>query len=97
MFHNKGLTMGENQATTTYLKNRSLNNCLEGVTPLEAWSEEKPNVGHLKKFSNMVFVHKPKELISKLDSMTTQGLFMGYKRKSYRVWIPIHTNLCINL
>jgi hypothetical protein len=96
MLHNKGLTMGESQATTTYLKNRSPNNCVKGVTPLEAWSGEKPNVGHLTKIGNMAFVHKPKELISKLDSKTTQGLFVGYEGKSYRVWIPIQRKLCIN-
>jgi hypothetical protein len=81
--------MGESQATITYLKSRNPNSYLEGVIPLEAWSGEKPNVGHFKKNCNMVFVHKPKELISKLDSKTTQGLFVGYKGKSYRVWIPI--------
>jgi hypothetical protein len=76
MLHNKGLTMGESQATTTYLKNRSPNNFLEGVIPLEASNGEKPNVGHLKKISSMAFVHKPKELISKLDIKTTQGMFV---------------------
>ncbi len=96
MLHNKGLTMGESQATTTYLKNRSPNNFLEGVIPLEASNGEKPNVGHLKKISSMAFVHKPKELISKLDIKTTQGLFVGYEGKSYRVWILIQRKLCIN-
>jgi hypothetical protein len=64
--------MGKIQATTTYLKNRSHNSCLEGIIMLEAWSGEKPNVGHLKRISSMAFVHKPKELISKLDSKTTK-------------------------
>jgi hypothetical protein len=58
---------------------------LEGVTLLEAWSGKKPNVCHLKGFGNIVFVTKPKTLKSKLDSKTTQGLFMGYKGKSYKV------------
>ncbi len=69
---------------------------MEGVIPLEALSGEKPNVGHLKKTSSMAFVHKPKELTSKLDSKTTQGLFVGYEGKSYKVWIPIQRKLCIN-
>ncbi len=88
--------MGESQTTTTYLKNRSPKNCLEGVIPLEAWSGEKPNASHFKKFSSMAFVHKPKEIISKLDSKTTQGLFVGHEGKSYKVWISIQRKLCIN-
>jgi len=96
MLHNKDLTLGESQATTTYLKNRSLNYFLEGVIPLEASSGEKPNVGHFKKNSSMVFVHKPKELISKLDNKATQSLFVGYEGKSYRVWILIQKKLCID-
>jgi hypothetical protein len=75
--------MGKSQPTTTYLKNRSPNNCLEGVIPLEAWSGEKPNVSHLKNFSSMAFVHKPNELISKLDSKTTQGKTLWVTKGSH--------------
>jgi hypothetical protein len=52
----------ETIATTTYLKNKSLNNYLEGVISLKAWSGKKSNVGHLKKICNMAFVHKSKEI-----------------------------------
>jgi hypothetical protein len=51
------------------------------------WSAEKPIVNHLKVFCNIAFVLKPKRLRSKLDNKTTQGLLVGYERKSYRVWI----------
>jgi hypothetical protein len=69
--------------TATYLKNKSPNSCLEGVTLLEAWSGEKPVVNHLKVFSSIAFVRKPKEM----DRKTTQGLFVGFGGKSYRAWI----------
>ncbi len=88
IFHNKGLIHNlwvKAIATATYLKNRSLSNYLEGVTLLEVWNGKKPNVCHLKVFGSIALVHKPKKLKSKLDSKTTQGLFMGYKRKSYKV------------
>jgi hypothetical protein len=80
MLHNKGLTMGENQATTTYLNNRSPNNCLEGVIPLEAWNGEKPNVGNFKKISNIAFVHKPKRVNSKV------GFWIARPPKVY-LWV----------
>jgi len=40
---------------------------------------EKAQCKSSQSFGNIVFVHKPKKLKSKLDSKTTQGLFMGYK------------------
>jgi hypothetical protein len=99
MLHNKGLIhniLVEVVAITTYLKNRSPSRCLEGVILLEAWNGKKPNVSHLKVFGSIVFVHKPKELRSKLDRKTTQGLFVGYKRKSYMVLISAQMKLYIN-
>jgi hypothetical protein len=71
MFHNKGLIHSlwvEAIVTTTYLKNKSISSCLEGVTLLEAWSGKKSLVNHLKVFCSITFVRKPKELRSKLDS-----------------------------
>jgi hypothetical protein len=46
----------------TYLKNMSPSNYLKGVTLLEAWSGEKPNVEHFKTFGDIAFVHMPKKL-----------------------------------
>ncbi len=69
---------------------------VKGVTPIEAWSGEKPNVDHFKTFGNIAFVHMPKKLWSKLDNKTTQGLFMGYKGKSYKAKVPTERKLCIN-
>jgi hypothetical protein len=38
----------------------------------------------------------PKKLWSKLDNKTTQGLFMGYKGKSYKAKVLTERKLCIN-
>jgi hypothetical protein len=46
----------------TYLNNMSPSSYVKGVTPIEAWSGEKPNVDHFKTFGNIAFVHMPKKL-----------------------------------
>ena len=37
----------ETLSTATYLRNRSPTNALNGTTPYEAWTGDKPNVEHL--------------------------------------------------
>ncbi len=44
-------------STAAYLRNRSPTIAVEGKTPLEAWTEEKPNVGHLKTFGRVCYAH----------------------------------------
>ena len=51
---------------------------------------EKPEVSHLKIFGCLVYIHIPKEKISKLYPSRKKGLFVGYNEqsKSYRLYIP---------
>ena len=37
-------------STATYLRNRSPTKAIEGMTPHEAWTKEKPQVEHLRVF-----------------------------------------------
>ncbi len=74
----------------------SPSNYLKGIIPLEASNGKKSNIKHFKIFGNIAFVHMLKKLWSKLDNKTTQGLFMGYKRKSYKARVPVERKLCIN-
>jgi len=50
-----------------YLINRSLTRSVPNKTPIEAWSEFKPNVQHLKIFGLIPYAHVPKAARSKLD------------------------------
>jgi hypothetical protein len=53
---------------------------------------ENPEVNHLRIFGFPVYVHVPKDKISKLDSLGKKGIFVGYSEtlKEYRVYIPGH-------
>ena len=54
------------------------------------FSRENLEVNHLKIFGCLVYIHIPKEKISKLDPSGKKGLFVGYneKPKYYRIYIP---------
>ena len=54
------------------------------------FSNERPEVSHLKVFGCPVFIHIPKEKRSKLDPSRKKGLFVGYSEqsKAYRIYIP---------
>ena len=54
-------------ATAAYLKNRSPARAVEGKTPVEALTGEKPNVGNLHSFGCIAYAHIPKDERHKLD------------------------------
>ena len=47
--------------TATYLRNRSPTKALSVMTPYEAWTRRKPQVGGLRVFGCQAFVHIPKK------------------------------------
>ena len=53
------------------------------------FTDEKTEVSHLNIFGCLVYIHIPKEKISKLDPLGNKGLFVGYSdhSKSYRIYI----------
>ena len=66
--------------TAVYLRNRSPTRAVEGMTPLEALTGEKPNVEHLKTFGCAAYAHVPKDERQKLDSKYILGLWHRHKR-----------------
>ena len=52
---------GEALSTAVYLRNRSLTKAVGEMTPYEAWTQEKPEVGHLRVFGCEAYAHVPKE------------------------------------
>ena len=48
-------------STAVYLRNRSPTTAVEGKTPFEAWTGQKPNVGHLRVFGYAGYGHVAKE------------------------------------
>ena len=60
------------------------------MTPEEAFTGEKPEIGHLRTFGCPVYVHFPQERRTKLDPSGRKGVFVGYSEsaKAYRIYIP---------
>ena len=47
-------------AAYNYLRNQGPTKAVQGMTPYEAWTGEKPKVDHLRIFGCQSFVHVPK-------------------------------------
>ena len=68
----------ETLSTAVYLSNRSPTKAVQGMTPFEAWTKEKPAVGHLRVFGSDAYAHVPKEERRKLDSKAKKCILVGY-------------------
>jgi hypothetical protein len=74
--------------TAAYLRNRGV---VKNMTksPWELWRNEKPKARHLRVFGCPAWVLIPKEKRTKLGKRAWQGVFVGYKEetdKIYLVW-----------
>ena len=76
--------------TMVYVHNRTPHRVLENKTPKEVFSGKKPEVSHLRIFGCLVYIHIPKEKITKLDPSRKKGIFVGYSEssKAYRIYFP---------
>ena len=74
--------------TATYLRNRCPTRALEGITPVELLTGNKPMVGHLKVFGCAAYCHVPNDEQRKLDSKSRKCIFLGYSenQKGYRLY-----------
>ena len=77
-------------STAVYLRNRSPTTAVEGKTPFEAWTGQKPNVGHLRVFGCAAHAHVAKNELQKLDAKSRKCVLLGYgnERKGYRLYDP---------
>ena len=72
-----------------YQKNRSPTSRLQGKTPHEAWTGEKPYLGHMRIIGCVAWVHIPKEKRKKLDERSRKCYLVGYEGVNiFRVWNP---------
>jgi hypothetical protein len=72
-----------------YIQNRSPHQILKNMTPEEAFTGVKPEVGYFRIFGCPVYFHIPKEKRSKLEPSGIKGTFVGYNEslKAYRIYI----------
>ena len=71
---------GEAVKHAVYLKNRTLNKALNGMTPYEAFYGMKPNITGLHEFGKKVWVHTMAG--SKLDGRSETGRWVGFNETS---------------
>jgi hypothetical protein len=93
MIHDQSLPMilwAESFMTTVYVQNMSPHQILKNMTPKEAFTGVKPEIGHFRIFGCPVYIHVPREKRSKLDPSGKKGTFVGYNEspKAYRIYIP---------
>ena len=67
--------------TVVYVQNRISHIAFGNKTPKEMFIGENPKVSHLNIFGCPVYLHVPKEKISKLEPSGNKGIFVGYNEK----------------
>jgi hypothetical protein len=93
MIHDQSLPMimwEEACMTTIYVQNRSPRQILKNITPEEAFTGVKLEIGHFRIFGCPIYFHVPKEKRSKLNPSGRKGTFVGYNEssKAYGIYIP---------
>ena len=91
MIHDQDIPMHQWEGvsrTVVYVQNHSPHRVLENKTLEEAFFGKKPEVSHLRIFGCRVYIHVPKEKITKLDPSRKKGIFVGYSEssKAYRIY-----------
>lgn len=76
--------------TIVYIQNKYPHFILGDKTPKEKFTSVKLAVGHLRIFGYSVYIHVPKERISKLEPSGKNGIFLGYSEtsKAYQIYVP---------
>jgi transposase InsO family protein len=74
--------------TAVHIHNRVPTRALNGKTPHEAWTGNKPRVGHMRVFGSLAYAHLPKQGRNKLALRARKCVFVGYAQdaKAYRLW-----------
>jgi hypothetical protein len=93
MLHDQGLPLFlwvEACYTTVYLQNKSPHKAVGSMTPEEAFSGKKPEVGHFRIFGCTTYSYVPSEKRTKLEPMAERGIFVGYSEtsKAFRIYLP---------
>lgn len=76
--------------TAAYIRNRCPTKVLENLTPIEAWSNEKPYVGFMRIFGSKVIALEKKPSRGKFEPKGKKYILVGYSQesKAYRLWNP---------
>jgi hypothetical protein len=92
MIHDQNIPMilwEKESMKTFYVQNKIPHMIMNNITPEEAFTGVKLEVGHFRIFGCPVYIHVPKEKRTKLDPSGTKGTFVGYNEssKAYQIFI----------
>ena len=81
--------MAEAVNTACYILNRVSIRPIAKKTPYELWRNRKPTIAHFKVFGVKCFVLDEGPKVTKFDSKSQEGIFVGYSKtsKGYRVYL----------
>lgn len=76
--------------TAVYLQNRTVSATLNNKTPYELWTNNKPDISHIRVFGSTIMKHVPKEKRLKWDEKSEECILVGYAEdtKGYRIYNP---------
>ena len=89
---------GEAVATVVYLINRCPTKAVHDRIPMEAWSQRRWTVEHLRVFGCIAYAHVPKEKRKKFDDKGVKCIFIGYspESKGYRLYDPLNNKMILS-
>ena len=68
---------GEAARHSIYILNRLSTRALSGVTPYEAWTGTKPDLGHVRVFGCITHMKEPSVHLKKLDDRSRVTIYLG--------------------
>lgn len=76
--------------TATYLRNRCVTKCLDGITPFEAWTQRKPYVDFFRTIGSKTIALNENQRGRKFQPKGDEYLLVDYsdESKAYRLWKP---------
>lgn len=69
-----------------YILNRTSSSQTPNKTPFELWNGIKPQIGHVKIFGSVGYVHIPDQLRTKLEKKSEKMILVGYDNTNYRMY-----------
>ena len=76
--------------TASYIINRVSIRPIAKKTPYELWKNRKPTIAHFRVFGVKCYVLDEGPKLTKFDSKSQKGIFVGYSKtsKGYRIYLP---------
>lgn len=75
-------------SSAVYIINRTGKSSVEGVTPFELWTNQKPRIKHLRIIGSRCYAHVPHQKRKKMDMKAVQGYLIGYDGdERYRIYV----------